>query len=141
MISSQFTQVAKNELSELVAERIELQRRLDELNSRIMGIKMAIGEENILDREMAVLLSSPRKTKRFPKGRKVNTIVSILQESYPDALSLDEIVEKSSDRGVSLLRPSLRSQLSKLCSKGDLVNEDGFYRINPKQSLSSVDSS
>ena len=139
-MEDEFLQLTQHKLRELEDQRTKLLTEVSSLSAQIAGLKTfaqtVTGEvkppefnvRHIVFRG-ADLSFSPKQTRRptGPRGRKLLTILSILKDAAPQGLGFDEIIDRAEARGVELLRPSLRSQLSRSNSTGLVKNVKGVY--------------
>ena len=116
-----FDAEARQELDRLKDLRAQFRRQLDEIDHKINGLRIYLGEVQPNQKS-----AQPRRA-TGPRGRKMTTIIDVLREAVPSGLSIDEIIAAGEGKGVSLLRPSLRSQLSKANTNGYVVNRKGRY--------------
>lgn len=85
------------------------------------------------------------KRRTGPRGVKATTAIEIIMEAGGGGADLDEIIDQAAKRGVQLIRPSLRSQLSKMESVHGIIENRGsryFFtagRLSEAERLAAVD--
>lgn len=121
---SDFEANARDELVRLKSHRAQHRRALEEIDQKIAGLEQFLGT---VTTTILVGKNITIRRKPGPRGRKLLTILSILENAVPDGLGFDDIIARAKEKGVDLLRPSLRSQLSKARSKGVVKYADGLY--------------
>ena len=139
-MEDEFLQLTQRKLRELEDQRARLLTEVSSLSAQIAGLQtfaqtvtgeMKPPEFNV--RHMvfggADLSLPPKQARRRtgPRGRKLLTVLSILEDAAPQGLGFDEIISRAAARGVELLRPSLRSQLSRANSTNLVKNVKGVY--------------
>ena len=130
---TEFLTQVQNIIADLKKRRNELATEVASLDAQISGLDQYWGTATgrIIPAHPPFMIrgtppTMPRRKTGF-RGKKITTILQLLKEALPGGLGFDEIIEGAAARGVELIRPSLRSQLSKAATKGRIENRQGTY--------------
>lgn len=152
-MDDQFNDDAARELVVLKKRYSSLRVEMDTILSKIRGLEIYLKSSEGVSvetdknwnpiispsqRHLGLFARNEPRQKRGGKtglrGKKSTTIVKILKDEFPSGLGFDELIERAAAKGVELIRPSLRSQLSKMKARGYVENRGGtYFYVPPKK--------